>query len=84
MNNPSDLELIAALNRGESAAFEILYERHKQWIVGLAFRFAGNQDDALDVMQETFTYLLDKVPGFLLTSELRTFFYWQQTSCCHL
>jgi len=32
----SDLELIAAMNRGDAAAFETLYFRYRDWVVSLA------------------------------------------------
>ena len=44
-------------------------------MVSLAYRFTGNRDDALDVMQDTFVYLLGKFPGFELTASLKTFLY---------
>jgi RNA polymerase sigma-70 factor (ECF subfamily) len=71
----SDLELIAAMNRGDAAAFETLYFRHRDWVVSLAHRFTGDSDAALDVMQETFLYFLKKFPGFRLTANLKTFLY---------
>lgn len=71
----SDLELIAAMNRGDAAAFETLYFRYRDWIVSLAHRFTGDSDAALDVMQETFLYFLKKFPGFRLTANLKTFLY---------
>ena len=71
----SDLELIAAINGGDVAAFESLYLRYRDWVVSLAHRFTGDSDAALDVMQETFLYFLKKFPGFRLTSRLKTFLY---------
>jgi RNA polymerase sigma-70 factor (ECF subfamily) len=71
----SDLELIAAINNGDSAAFETLYLRYRDWVVSLAHRFTGDSDAALDVMQETFLYFLKKFPGFRLTANLKTFLY---------
>jgi len=38
-------------------------------------RFTGNRDDALDVLQETFAYLLKKFPGFELSARMTTFLY---------
>jgi len=67
----NDLELIAAINDGDAAAFEALYFRYRNWVVGLAYRFTGDCDAALDVMQETFLYLLRKFPGFRLTANQR-------------
>lgn len=70
-----DAELVAAVNAGNQSAFETLYFRHRDWTVNLAFRFTGDEALALDVMQETFLYLLRKFPGFELRSQLRTFLY---------
>ena len=72
---PSDQQLIAALNAGDAEAFEPLYLRYRDWVVGLAHRFTGDEGLALDVMQETFLYLLEKFPGFRLTAQMKTFLY---------
>jgi RNA polymerase sigma-70 factor, ECF subfamily len=71
----SDLELVAAINRGDAAAFDALYFRHRDWVAGLAYRLTGDDAAALDVLQETFLYLLRKFPGFRLTANLKTFLY---------
>jgi len=71
----SDLELVTAVNGGDAAAFEVLYLRYRDWVVGLAYRFTGDSDAALDVLQETFLYFLKKFPGFTLTANLKTFLY---------
>ena len=71
----SDVELVAAINTSDAAAFEVLYFRHRDWVTGLAFRFTGDNDASLDVMQETFLYFLRKFPGFRLTANLKTFLY---------
>lgn len=75
LDSQTNPQLIAALNRGEAEAFEVLYFRHRDWVVNLAHRFTGSEDLALDVMQETFLYLLRKFPGFRLTANLKTFLY---------
>lgn len=71
----SDQELIEAINKGQADVFDVLYYRYRDWVFNLAWRFTGSRDDALDVMQETFTYLLKKFPGFKLTASMMTFFY---------
>ncbi len=71
----SDLELVAAMNGGDAIAFEVLYLRYRDWVVGLASRFTGDEDLAMDVLQETFLYLLKKFPGFALTASFKTFIY---------
>ena len=71
----SDHELIELANKGSSEAFEALYRRYRDWVYRLAWRITGNSADALDVLQETFTYLLGKFPGFELTAAMTTFLY---------
>jgi RNA polymerase sigma-70 factor (ECF subfamily) len=71
----TDQELIAAINHGDTAAFETLYLRYRDWVIHLAHRFTGDSNAALDVMQETFLYFLKKFPGFRLTANLKTFLY---------
>jgi RNA polymerase sigma-70 factor (ECF subfamily) len=71
----SDDALVRDANAGDPGAFEALYHRHKDWVASLATRFTGDADLALDVVQETFIYLLSKFPGFKLTSRMTTFLY---------
>jgi RNA polymerase sigma-70 factor, ECF subfamily len=71
----TDQELIAALNAGETAAFEAMYLRHRDWVTHLALRFTGDRDAAFTVLQETFRYVADKFPGFELTCQFRSFLY---------
>ena len=70
-----DETLIALVNQGEVEAFEALYRRHRDWVIRLAFRFVRDQDLALDVLQETFLYVLKKFPGFELRCQFRSFLY---------
>src|SRR5258706_6300524 len=71
----SDEQLVAALNGGDSSAFDAIYFRYREWVARMAQRFVGNENDALDVLQETFLYLHRKFPGFVLTARLTTFLY---------
>lgn len=78
----SDQRLIESANQGDPDAFGALYLRYRDWVYRLAWRFTGNREDALDVLQETFAYLLSKFPGpacrearFELTAAMTTFLY---------
>ncbi len=71
----SDQDLVAQANAGRAEAFEALYERHRDWVLRLAVRMTGDREQALDVLQETFLYLLKKFPGFELRARIRTFLY---------
>ncbi|MBN2319234.1 MAG: RNA polymerase sigma factor [Acidobacteria bacterium] len=71
----SDGELVEAANQGDRSAFEELYHRYRDWVFTVARRFSGNEDDACDVLQETFFYFFNKFPGFELRAQLKTFLY---------
>jgi RNA polymerase sigma-70 factor (ECF subfamily) len=70
-----DRTLVARANAGDAAAFTALYRGHREWVFGLALRFTGNRDDALDVVQESFGTLFGKFPGFALATSIRAFLY---------
>ena len=74
-NKQTDLQLVAAINAGDQDAFAVLYHRYRDWVTGLAYRFTNHHDDSLDVLQETFAYLVRKFPGFELTAQMTTFLY---------
>ena len=75
MKDLPDQQLVDALNRGDVRAFDAIYHRYRDWVVRLGLRLTGNQDDALDVLQETFAYVFRKFPGFRLTASMTTFLY---------
>ena len=72
---PSDGDLVAAARDGDMAAFETLYRRHRDWVAELAYRFCGDREEALDVLQEAFAYLVRKLPHLRLRCGFRTFLY---------
>ncbi len=71
----TDQDLVRAINAGDASSFDALYFRYRDWVVRLAVRFTQHDDDALDVLQETFAYLFRKFPGFRLTASMTTFLY---------
>lgn len=72
----TDHELLAAFRRGDAAAFEVLYHRHRAFVLRVAQRFTGaDVTDALDVMQDAFLYLIRKAPELELRHPLPTFLY---------
>ena len=71
----TDKELLDAFRRGDAAAFEELYLRHRDWAAGLARRVCGNREDALDVLQETFAYVAQRAATLDLRASFRTFLY---------
>src|SRR5437016_4407071 len=75
MDPRTDAELARALRDGDASAFDALYERYHEWVVALAFRFTRHREDALDVLQETFSYLHRKRRDFELRCRMKTFLY---------
>ena len=50
----SDAAAVAQVRAGDSDAFRVLVERHSRSVFRLAFRMTGNEQDAEDLVQETF------------------------------
>lgn len=71
----TDAELLAAFCRGDADAFEVLYLRHRAFVLRVARRFAPDDDEALDVLQEAFAWLIRKAPGLRLRHRLTTLLY---------
>ncbi len=85
-NPPTDEQLVNAINKGDAEAFAELYRRHRDWTASLAYRFTGDRELAVDVMQDVFAYLLTRFPGFRLTAQMRTYLYpvVRSTAATHL
>ena len=85
----TDADLVAVCNDGDAReatkAFETLYGRHKDFVIRVALRFVPDHDSALDVLQETFSYLLRKFPptgqGLTLTAKLTSLLYPVAKNC---
>jgi RNA polymerase sigma-70 factor (ECF subfamily) len=51
-NEPSDLDLVGKAQKGDSAAFGRLVERHYDFVHRVAWRWCGRKADAEDIAQE--------------------------------
>ncbi len=71
----SDVILVQLAAKGDTLAFAALFNRHKDYAMRLAIRFSGDHEVAADVVQETFIYLLRKLPTLTLTAKLTTYLY---------
>lgn len=72
---PSDEDLVRAFRNGDDHAFAALYDRWQDWVAALAFRFTGDRDAALDVLQDAFAYLVRRRGDLELRSAMKTFLY---------
>lgn len=82
MNHPpykpetlADAVLVKLAASGDSRAFATLYGRHKDYAMRLAMRFTRDHETAADVVQETFIYLVRKMPTLELTAKMTTYLY---------
>ena len=57
MLNLADEDLMQLVRRGDSQAFEVVYERHATAAFSLAYRIVGSHNAAEDVVQEAFLSL---------------------------
>jgi RNA polymerase sigma-70 factor (ECF subfamily) len=57
LSDLADEDLMQLVRRGDSAAFEVVYERHATAAFSLAYRMVGTRNAAEDVVQEAFLSL---------------------------
>lgn len=67
--------------RGNQHAFRVLVERHSHSIFRLAFRMTGNEQDAEDLVQETFLRAYKQLQQFDARSGFTTWLYRICTNC---
>jgi RNA polymerase sigma-70 factor (ECF subfamily) len=66
---------IEALKAGDRSAFALLVEQHSPQIYRLALKILNDEQDAEDVLQETFIKALRALPSFEGRSSLSTWLY---------
>ncbi len=71
----SESELIRLAKSGDNGAMSALVEQHSARIYSLARRLMENDEDAEDVLQETFVIMLNKLNTFSERSSLYTWLY---------
>lgn len=73
--DPTDVELVARVQRGDKRAFDLLVTRYQHRIVKLVSRYVRDQGDALDVTQEAFIKAYRALPNFRGDSAFFTWLY---------
>ena len=78
MRDPSDaedLEKVAQFLAGDTAAYEFLFEKYRDKVFGIAYRYTRNKDDALEVTQEVFLRVWLSLAKFKTESKFFTWLY---------
>src|SRR5215469_9244265 len=67
--------LIERAQSGDSDAFRLLVEQHSRVVFRLAFRMTGNEQDAEDVVQETFLRAYKRLSDYEARASFSTWLY---------
>src|SRR5919199_3124546 len=67
--------------QGDSDAFRVLVERHSRSVFRLAFRMTGNEQDAEDVVQESFLRAYRQLGRFESRANFGTWLYRIVANC---
>jgi RNA polymerase sigma-70 factor (ECF subfamily) len=71
----TDAAVVAQVLAGEKEAFRLLVDRHTRSIYSVAYRMTGNQQDAEEIVQETFLRAYRSLQRFELRSSFSTWLY---------
>lgn len=77
----SDRAAVARARAGDRDAFREVVEAHSRTVFRLAYRLTGNEEDAEDVVQETFLKAYSALPRFEGSSEVATWLHRIASNC---
>lgn len=60
----SDATLIKLYKKNKHQGLKILYERYNKYVYTIAYHYAGNKEDALDLTQEVFMSIFKSLDSF--------------------
>ena len=79
----NEQKLIQRAQKGEHAAFAALVDEHQHYVYNLALRVVKDENEALDLTQETFVRAWTALPNFRGQSQFRTWLYRIVTNLCY-
>ena len=77
----TDEATVARARTGDEAAFQTLVEQHSRSVFRLAYRMTGNEQDAEDVVQETFLRAYRQLDRFESRANFGTWIYRIAVNC---
>ena len=75
--------LIQRAKKGNQDAFAALVDEHQRYVYNLALRVIKDENEALDLTQETFVRAWTALPNFKMQSQFRTWLYRIVTNLCY-
>jgi RNA polymerase sigma-70 factor (ECF subfamily) len=78
----ADSDLVTRAAGGDSAAFQLLVERHRGMVYRVAYQFAGNHYDAEDIAQEVFLKVYRSLDRFRQDAQLTSWLYRIVMNAC--
>ena len=79
----TEQHLIQRAQKGDHEAFATLVTEHQRYVYNLALRVLKNEEEALDLAQETFVRAWTALPNFRRQSQFRTWLYRIVTNLCY-
>src|SRR6195256_877616 len=77
----TDLAFVARARGGDTDAFRVLVDRHSRSLFRMAFRMTGNEQDAEDVVQESFLRAYRQLAKFDERASFGTWLYRIAMNC---
>jgi RNA polymerase sigma-70 factor (ECF subfamily) len=79
----SETTLLQKAQKGDQDAFAALVDAHQRYVFNLALRVVKDENEALDLTQETFVRAWTALPNFKGQSKFRTWLYRIITNLCY-
>ena len=77
-----DTDIIKRVQDGDSDAFSSLVVKYHRGVYNLAYRYTGNQEDAMDVTQETFLRAYRNIDSFQLGKPFKPWIFRIARNVC--
>ena len=82
MTTEEELKIIKQVTDGDTDAFEGLVLANQKNVYNLAFKMTGNEEDALDISQDTFIKAFEQLSGFRGESRFSVWLYRLTYNLC--
>ncbi len=70
-----DAPVIERAQQGDSAAFDLLFEKYQEYVYHIAYGIVGRTDEARDIAQDVFVQIYHALPRFRRGARFSTWLY---------